>query len=135
MTLQPTPSTGLSPILLEVMHKAPPDWTWLVRSHPMAVAWKRDGMMPADLEAKLRANGITRAESKMSTALPLAAILPIVNHHVTGYSGTVQECAAFGIRTVFTHPYAQISFPSYIESGFAELASDADAGDGRFEEM
>ena len=127
VTLQPLPSTGLTPLLLDVMKQAPADWTWLIRSHPMAVAWKRADMMPETIEATLRAHGIQRAECRFSTALPLAVLLPLVNHHVTGFSGTVQECAAFGIRTTFSHPSAHFSFPYYLDAGFADFATTPDS--------
>lgn len=127
VTLQPLPSTGLTPLLIAVMKAAPADWTWLIRSHPMAVAWKRADMLPATIEAALREHGIARAESQLSTALPLAAILPLVDHHLTGFSGTVQECAAFGISTTFVHGAARFSFPTYIDSGAAEIATTAEA--------
>jgi hypothetical protein len=124
VTLQTLPSTGLSAKLIEVMKKAPPDWTWLVRTHPMAVAWKLKDMTPDEIEVKLRDSGITRAECRLSTSLPLAAILPIVNHHLTAFSGTVQECAAFGIRTTFMHSAAKFAFQQYIDAGIADFASD-----------
>ncbi len=127
VTLQPLPSTGLTPLLLDVMKRAPADWTWLIRSHPMAVAWKRADMMPETIEATLRAHGIQRAECRFSTSLPLAAVLPLVHHHISGFSGTVQECAAFGIRTTFMHPSAHFSFPQYLAAGFAEYATTPEA--------
>jgi hypothetical protein len=126
VTLQPLKGPVLSPLMIDVMKAAPADWTWLIRSHPMAVAWKRADMMPEAIEATLRSHGIARAESQMSTALPLAIILPHVNHHLTGFSGTVQECAAFGVRTTFTHGAARFYFPQYMDAGIATLCGTVD---------
>ena len=126
VSLQPLPSTGLTPLLLETMKRAPAGWTWLIRSHPMSVAWNIKDLMPDAIEHKLREAGVFRAEARMSTGLPLAAVLPVVDYHVTGFSGAVQECAAFGIHTTFVHPSAHFQFPQYIAAGAADFATTPD---------
>ncbi len=126
VTLQTLASTGLTLMLLEVMKKAPPTWTWLVRGHPIAQSWGKRELMPEALTATLREAGIVRAEVQFSTALPLDAILPYVNHHVTGFSGTVQECAMYGVRTSFTHPTVWSFFGNYINLGAADFVQTAD---------
>jgi hypothetical protein len=126
VTLQTLASTGLTPMLLEAMTKAPPTWTWLVRGHPIAQSWGKKELMPDALAATLKGAGIKRAEVHFSTALPLAAILPYINHHVTGFSGTVQECAMYGVRTTFTHPTVWSFFGNYIGLGAADFAQTAD---------
>ncbi|MBL8629837.1 MAG: hypothetical protein JNM81_09430 [Rhodospirillaceae bacterium] len=126
VTLQTLASTGLSPLLLEAMRTAPPTWTWLVRGHPIAQAWCNKDLMPDALNAALKAAGVARYETQLTTTLPLAALLPHVNHHVTGFSGTVQECAAYGVRTTFTHPTVWSFFGNYIEMGAADFAATAE---------
>lgn len=123
VTLQTLPSTGLTDTILEVMRRAPKTWTWLVRGHPIAQAFGGGETSPDALEAKMKAAGIARYDAKFSTSLPLAAILPQIDHHLTGFSGTVQECAAYDIRTTFTHPTFTSFFSKFVDVGAADFAA------------
>ena len=92
----------------------------------MTVGWNMEGMGPPAIEALLRDNGITRFECRLATGLPMGAVLPVATHHLTGFSGTVQEAAAYGLRTTFTHSAARQAFGRYFTAGAAELAETAD---------
>jgi hypothetical protein len=126
VTLQTLGPTGLTPMMLEAMSKAPPTWTWLVRGHPMSQTWRKPEVMPEALEAAMKEAGVKRYDARLATGQPLATLLPHIDHHLTGFSGTVQECAAYGIRTTFTHPTVWSFFGNYIEMGVADFASTAD---------
>lgn len=126
ITLQPSPSTGITPMMVDAMRKAPDDWAWIIRCHPSAATMPGRGMSPSDVEALLKSHGVTRFECRLATSLPLAAVLPVATHHVTGFSGTAQECAALGIPTTFTHPSAWDVFEDYIVNGAANFVETAE---------
>jgi hypothetical protein len=114
MTLQP--GYGLLDLYKDVISSSPLSWFWWIRLHPgMQKEKKRISRELMDLHT----NNYNIEEA---SGLPLYAILPNVDVHVTQWSSTVIEAMQFGIPSVVTHSNGRKYFPDIVASGFAVLA-------------
>ncbi|TAK98970.1 MAG: hypothetical protein EPO08_17860 [Rhodospirillaceae bacterium] len=92
VSLQPLESPiGME--LLKAIMKAPKDWLWLLRVHPL-----RRHTMSEISDILVNAN-VTNVEIEQATNLPLFPLLARTDHHVTAFSSVSVEAAAFDIRT------------------------------------
>jgi hypothetical protein len=108
VALQPLPEP-VTPLLLEAMRRAPPDWIWLLRKHPL-------GKIP-DLEAQLRAAGVREFETDLCSRLPLFAVLALCSHHVTRHSSVCRESVAQGVPTGIVHRIGHETYHEEIAEG------------------
>ncbi|MBX7199423.1 MAG: hypothetical protein K1X51_08575 [Rhodospirillaceae bacterium] len=120
VSLQPL-DTPVPPALLEAMGKAPADWFWLLRLHPL-----RRHTAP-EIAALLARAGVTRFEMEAATAFPLFTLLRHADHHVTAFSSVTVEAAAFDLRTSLTSPDGEAIFAPEIARGICRYTPTADA--------
>ncbi|MBW3595859.1 MAG: hypothetical protein KY475_01135 [Planctomycetes bacterium] len=93
---------------------------WWVRVHPAGM--HRLGEMRACLERA----GTPAAQVNLATHLPLYALLPSMDVHVTGASSTVLEAESFGVRSVVVRELGAELYPSQLASGIALYAQGKD---------
>ena len=119
LSLQPL-ETPLTDVMLDSMHRSPPEWVWLVRPHP------RQKHALADIAQTLDARGVAYLDLEISRNLPLYAVLENVDHQVTYYSSTAFDGLDFGIKTTLIDGPGREIYRSFIEQGVFEVASTAD---------
>ncbi len=120
VSLQPL-DTPAPPALLEAMRRAPPDWFWLLRLHPL-----RRHTAP-EIAALLARAGVTRFEMDAATTFPLFTLLRLADHHVTAFSSVVVEAAAFDLRTSLTAPEGETIFAPEVARGVCRYTPTGDA--------
>ena len=84
-----------------------------VRLHPIMLDRREQ------IRVLLAAAGV--CELDLATDLPLQALLPCADVHLTHSSSTVIEAAQFGLQSVLTSPYGAELFGPLIASGMAQL--------------
>lgn len=93
VSLQPEfDGQGYLDLLGRMIAEAPPDWGFLIRTHPCHP--------PGTIERMARIFHAPRCEIESSSMLPLYAILQATDVHITHCSSVVLEAAAFGIGSV-----------------------------------
>ncbi len=102
--------------LVTTVKQSPPDWFWWIRVHPCR---QRHRGPLCDL---LASHGITNFDLDNATDLPLYALLRMVDVHLTEYSSSVIEAAAFGVPSVITREAGFEAFPAQVASGWAVAA-------------
>lgn len=107
--------------LLMAMKQSPSAWHWWIRLHPMMTNDK------AEIEAVLARHHITNYEMDQATGLPLYAVLPNADVHVTLHSAVVIEAESFNVPTVIISETGSVHFQNQIRSGAAVAAYDPDA--------
>ncbi|MFV3077867.1 hypothetical protein [Niveispirillum fermenti] len=107
--------------LLETMRRAPADWLWLIRNHPMTEE------SPEQISAMLNAAGIPNHDTAAATAMPLAVLLRHATHHLTPFSSAVYEAALFGLPSVVIDSRARSYLPDLLERNVAVLETTPDA--------
>ncbi len=90
-------------------------WVWWVRLHPAM------SQTPDSIRALLECES-SSVEVTIPSELPLYAVLPHADVHVTHSSSTVLEAALFGLRSVITSPYGAELYPREIAEGAAVVA-------------
>lgn len=100
-----------------------PEWSWLFRLHPL----HRESEVAAAVQRKLRVAGVVTAEIEMPTQVRLHALLSVVHHHLTPFSTTCREAAAFGVPTTIVDPVGLTYFADEIAQGTFGYAEDAEA--------
>ncbi len=108
-------------ILLKTMKQSPPTWHWWIRLHPMMMSDK------AKIEMLLTRYHITNYDINEATGLPLYAVLPNVDVHVTLHSAVVIEAESFNVPSVIIGEMGSVYFQRQIASGAAVAAYDPDA--------
>src|SRR5690606_2367670 len=68
--------------------------------------------------------GVPEPQVRLATELPLYAVLPQMDVHITGLSSTVLEAESFGVRSVVTHPLGGELFEDAVRSGCVLSAVD-----------
>lgn len=110
VTLQSHSATG-ERWLAEVVAASPPDWIWLIRTHPI---WPNEGLeLAGQLDALSEATVIGHLPSDM----PLYALLSAIDLHVTLASTCANEALAFGKPTLLMDPNGLAVFPHEVEAG------------------
>jgi hypothetical protein len=102
--------------LLRAIARAPADFQWWVRLHPLVAHDRRP------VRAMLEQHGLRNVELDAPTDLPLHAMLRVTDVHVTHSSSTVVEATEFGVRSVICSEYGAQFFSAQIEAGRAVLA-------------
>jgi hypothetical protein len=108
-------------LLIELMNKGEKDWYWFIRLHPHMLKQK-EGIVKKltnDLDNTISYN-IDEA-----TNLPLYAILPYVDLHITEWSSVVIEAKEFGVKSLIVHEFGKELFKQEIDSEFAYYSNDA----------
>jgi hypothetical protein len=93
---------------------------WWVRVHPAGLH------RFAELQRAFAAAGVPAPQLQLATDLPLYALLPYMDVHVTGASSTVLEAESFGVRSVLVRPLGAELYPEQIASGIALHAEGED---------
>lgn len=119
VSMQPW-ETPLPDFVIDAMAKAPSDWTWWLRLHPLRRHTENE------LSNLLRERGITNFELENATGLPLFSLLKNCDHHVTAFSSVALEALAFGIRTTLLTATGRQIFSSYVDSGIFDVAETTD---------
>jgi hypothetical protein len=99
--------------LCRLMGEACDRLVFWVRLHP--------AMLERREEIRARLNAGIRFELDACTDLPLHALLPVVDVHMTHSSSTVIEAAQFGVPSVLTTLYGAELFAPLLDSGSAVL--------------
>jgi hypothetical protein len=102
--------------LREVIELSGGEWSWWIRLHPAMVE------SPAAIRQVLMVPGAVVAVEEPS-AMPLYALLPVADVHMTHSSSTVIEAEASGLRSVITSRYGAELFGSQIANGSATVAN------------
>jgi hypothetical protein len=101
--------------LLRAMRAAPPDWRWWIRLHPVMLA-ERERIR--DVFSVLG----RPVELDSATDMPLYALLPYMDSHVTHSSSVVLEAEAYGVPSIIFSHYGMELFPDQIHRGMAVAA-------------
>lgn len=99
--------------LAELLHVAGNRLSFWVRLHP-AMLDRR-----AEIRARLRSGGTTELDE--SSDLPLQALLPCCDVHLTHSSSAVIEAVQFGVPSVLTTAYGAELFASMVTAGRAQV--------------
>lgn len=107
-------------MLLEAINKAPDNWNWLIRFHPMTP--RSDKERDIDLLESLTNPNI---EYKFSTELPILGLLDLCDVNITLGSSTIVEATHFGVSTILldSNPYYKKLYKSAFDSGLARVAN------------
>jgi hypothetical protein len=100
--------------------RSTPEWHWLFRLHPL----HRDPAAVEAVQGKLRSGGVNGFEIAMPTQVRLHAILSAVDHHLTPFSTTCREAAAFGVPTTIVDPVGRTYFSDEIDQGIFGYADE-----------
>jgi hypothetical protein len=107
--------------LAEVVVRTRGSFYWWFRLHPV----HPDGR--GAMEAALRSAGAENATVQASTDLPLYAVLKEADIHLTRYSSSVLEAAAFGVPSVVTSEKDSTFFGPELAQGWAVVAEGPEA--------
>jgi hypothetical protein len=118
ITLQP--GYGLTSVFKDAIATAPGSWFWWVRLHP-GMHKEKDKILKELMELH-----VDNFNVKDASELPLYAMLPQMDVHVTGWSSTVIEAAQFGVPSVVTHIDGRELYSDLISSGVAGTAFTKD---------
>lgn len=104
--------------VFEAVRQSPPAWRWWFRMHPVNQTTRR-----TMTEAVLRSIGQDPSRMRWATEVPLYALLPLMNCHVTvGLSTVVREAAALGVPSVACMSEAADFYAPEIAHGLARVA-------------
>ena len=106
---------------MDALRKAPADWFWLLRLHPL-----RRHTAP-EIAALLARAGVTQVEMDAATTFPLFSLLRLAHHHVTAFSSVAVEAAAFDLRTSLPAPEGETIFAPEIARGICRYTPTGDA--------
>lgn len=110
-----TVETVIPPHVREAITKSPPDWLWLIRTHP-----HQKHLIP-DFKTTLDTLGANYDIDTASNS-PLLQILKTINVHLTCWSSVTYEAIAFGKRSIIVHETGQMLYKSSIDDGTMDLA-------------
>jgi tetratricopeptide (TPR) repeat protein len=108
--------------LLEAMKCLPSNWLWLMRCHP--VFGKGES---GNISDSLSSHDICNYEVDNTTQQPLFTLLKYAHHHLTSHSATSFEALLYGVPTTLFSSDGYYYFKEYIDAGFFNYASSADA--------
>jgi len=111
-----SPDQQLEP-LRELVSLSGRRWVWWIRLHP-AMSQTPDSI------GALFDHETNSVEVTTPSHLPLYAVLPHADVHITHSSSTVIEAALFGLRSVIMSPYGAELFPREIAEGVAVVAAE-----------
>ncbi len=111
--------TPIPSFMLEAMARAPEQWTWWLRVHPL----RRHTI--SEIRDLLSRHDIANFEIERSTQLPLFALLRACDHHVTFFSSVAVEAMAFGKSTTLLTDTGRAIFAPYIDAGIFRVANTA----------
>ncbi len=106
--------------LFEAMARAPENWIWLHRLHPLFTN------MAGGIQAKLDEYNIVHAELKISTTAPLYGLLRRMNHHLSCFSSVVYESLSMGVPTAVLGEQGGELYRDYIEKDLFGYPRNAD---------
>ncbi len=117
VSLQPfAPGSAIPAALKECIREPSGDRFWMIRRHPVMA------QSVEELEAELEAEGLGNVDVRLSSTLPLPLLLRSANRHVTRYSSTAHEAAAYGIATVSVDPQAAFYLQDLLDEGSCTIA-------------
>ncbi|MEI7967443.1 MAG: hypothetical protein WCJ69_00530 [Betaproteobacteria bacterium] len=100
--------------LAKLMRHSKDKFMWWVRLHPAMLDRYEE------VVSRLAETGAPH-DITLSTDLPLQALLPMADLHLTHSSTTVIEAEQFGLRSVLTSAYGAELFPRQLAAGVAKL--------------
>lgn len=115
---------GLPDLLLDTIRRTPPEWLWLIRSHPRLPPDDRFGHR--GIAATLERAGIRNFDSRLATEVPLDAAIAASTHHLTQFSTCFLRCLDAGVPTTFIHPLCLQHFHHHVTEGIASLETTVD---------
>lgn len=98
---------GLPENLVDAMKRSPKSWKWILRLHPKDFKSKDSQI---ELRSRLNDARIENAEFEIGSSAPLTSLLAEVDWHITPYSSTAYEASAFGVPTIYVHPFAHSNY-------------------------
>ncbi|MGI6649721.1 MAG: hypothetical protein ACOX5W_11935 [Bacillota bacterium] len=117
----PTFGVGLDDFLLDTMKNSDPSFLWLVRIHPSELSYQES------ICAQLKERGISNFDVELSSKLPLPLILERTNIHLTHWSTTALEAAAYNIPTIFLDKKGPEFFREQISFNLLYFANDSES--------
>jgi hypothetical protein len=118
-TLQPI-EEPVPKFILEAMRKAPKEWIWLLRLHPVRIEQK------GGIEAMLRENGIENFDVANATSSSLFSLMEHVDHHLTAWSTVCYEALPFNVPTTIVHKTGLDLYSDYIKRGIFTYAVESE---------
>ena len=114
--------------IAKVVHESRGHIHWWIRMHPVRAHRKADF---------LRVLAQTEGDYNLdeASALPVYALLRVVDAHATEVSSTTIEAAAFGVPTVLVCPSEVGLFADLVQSGWATIASEYSSLIGAIDEQ
>ena len=112
---------GLDEFLLDTIKSSDPSFLWLVRMHPGELSYKEK------INAQLKEYGIINYNVELATKLPLQLILEYTTVHLTHWSTTALEAAAYNIPTIFLDKKGPELFKEQISSELWYFADDSES--------
>ena len=123
ITLQTlSPEMSLPEYVFEAIQRAPRNWLWLMRLHPLY----RSEVDKNRIIAFAQKYDIRNYEIEYATACPLYGLLKRCNYHVTGWSSTVYEALAFHVPSTVVHSNGLCLFENEIKRGIFNCAYNSD---------
>ena len=147
------PGSQMPAFLLRAMRLAGKDVGWLLRVHPshanereqhgwepgseevgVGRLWEEKGVLGESVElcgtlctTQLSRAGVEHFDIALSSTLPLYALLPHVQHHVTAHSTVAVDADLFGLRTSFIDANGAVFLPNLIATDAARLCLSTEA--------
>lgn len=109
---------GLDQFLLDIMKHSGNKFLWLVRLHHTEMMYQER------IINQIRQLGIENYEIELSCKLPLPLILQYVDMHLTHWSTTALEAAAYNVPTIFLDKKGLEVFNDQINSNLLYFAKD-----------
>ncbi|WP_394186938.1 hypothetical protein [Metabacillus halosaccharovorans] len=102
-------------LLIDIMNKGDRSWLWLIRLHPHMLEQYSSivDKLSKFVDFKVSYN------IDFATELPLYAILPFTDLHITEWSSAVIESREFGVKSILLHEFGKELFKKEIESEVA----------------
>ncbi len=108
--------------IYEAIEKTPNEYIWWLRLHPT----KLDAMK--DIEKQVNTRGLSdKVEINNATSLPLPIILINCSIHISAYSGSINEAAIMGVKSVLLEDIGVEAFQNLVLTGEAIPCIDKDA--------
>lgn len=98
-------------LLIDIMNKGDRSWLWLIRLHPHmleqfdSIVGKLNNQVDSTVSYNI----------EFATNLPLYAILPYTDLHMTEWSSAVIESREFGVKSILLHEFGKELFKKEIE--------------------
>lgn len=108
--------------IYEAIQKTPEKYVWWLRLHPTKLDAKKH------IEKQVNTRGLSdKVEISNATSIPLPIILSNCSIHISGYSGSINEAAIMGVKTIILEDIGVEVFQNLVLNGEAISCIGKDA--------